>query len=121
LRAQDPKIDANYVKNRGSHVTVLVKNQAGLKELYKLITQSHTKDYFGSPKILKSELVKAKASGNLLFGSGCVNGEVFDQARTNLISHLEKTISFYDFIEIQPLAVYKHLLQNDTLTEEELI
>jgi len=121
IRLENKKSDANYTKNRGHHATVLVKNQKGLKELYKLITKSHTENFFGSPKILKSELQNVQANGNLLVGSGCINGEIFDLARTGLISNLEKKLLEYDFIEIQPLSVYKHLLQNDSLNEEELV
>jgi DNA polymerase-3 subunit alpha (Gram-positive type) len=109
------------VKNRGNHVTVLAKNQEGIKDLYKLISKSHTKDFFGSPKILKSDLKAAHDKGNLLLGSGCVNGEIFDSARTDLIDNIEAQMQFYDFIEIQPLSVYKHLIQNNSLTDEELI
>jgi len=121
IRPADKKQDANFVKNRGNHVTVLAKNQEGIKDLYKLISKSHTKDFFGSPKILKSDLKAAHDKGNLLLGSGCVNGEIFDSARTDLIDNIEAQMQFYDFIEIQPLSVYKHLIQNNSLTDEELI
>lgn len=118
---KDHKDDANFVRTRGAHVSVLAKNQAGLKELYKLISKSHTEEFYGSPRILKSTLAEMRDKNHdILLGSGCVNGEVFESARTDTVEKLREHIRFYDYIEIQPLAVYKHLLQNDSLTEQEL-
>lgn len=110
----------NFVRNRGYHVTVLVKNQVGLKELYKIISQTHTNSLLGSPKIFQNKLKEWRDNQNLLIGTSCVNGEIFDLARTNTLDVLEEKIKFYDYVEVQPLSVYKNLLQNDTLTQSEL-
>ncbi|WP_338971279.1 PolC-type DNA polymerase III [Spiroplasma endosymbiont of Panorpa germanica] len=120
LIPQEDKENANYIKSRGFHINVLAKNQAGLKELYKLISHSHTKNFFGSPKIFKSKILEVKKNNNILIGSGCVNGEIFELARTGLESDLIKAIKIYDYIEIQPLSVYKNLLQTNDLTLEGL-
>ncbi|MCL8211245.1 DNA polymerase III PolC-type [Mesoplasma sp. JKS002658] len=120
IRPVDHHNDANFTRARGVHVNVLAKNQEGLKELYKLISLSHTQEYFTSPKVLKSTLDKFHAQNNLLFGSGCVNGAVFESARTDTEAKLREQINYYDYIEIQPLSVYKHLIQNGALDEAEL-
>ncbi|ATZ16500.1 DNA polymerase-3 subunit alpha (Gram-positive type) [Entomoplasma freundtii] len=114
------KRNMNYVKTRGFHVSILAKNQAGIKDLYKLVSTSHTKTLLGVPKVFKDDLATYHQKGNLLLGSGCVNGEIFDLARTSTLDQLAKSMAFYDYIEVQPKSVYKNLLQNDTLDATEL-
>ena len=46
-----------------------------------------------------------------MIGSGCYNCEVFDAARTKSEEELINVINFYDYVEVQPLEVYDHLLQ----------
>ena len=46
-------------------------------------------------------------NGNLLIGSSCVNGEVFDIAQTRSEKELEEVMRFYDYIELQPLGNYQ--------------
>ncbi|AUB31841.1 PolC-type DNA polymerase III [Spiroplasma floricola] len=106
----------NFRRSRGFHVNVLAKNQDGLKDLYKLISYSHTENFLGSPKIFQSKLLEMREKNNILIGSGCVNGIVFEYARTGTFKMLEEAINLFDYIEIQPLSVYKKLLQTDDLT-----
>ncbi|QVK09055.1 PolC-type DNA polymerase III [Mycoplasma mycoides] len=110
----------NYYKNKGFHTNILVKNQAGLKELYKLVTKSHTTNFYAFPKIFKDDLIQIKQNNNLLFGASCVNSEIFELARTSTLENLKQAIGFYDYIEIQPISVYKNLLQNDSLDLDQL-
>ncbi|QEH62063.1 DNA polymerase III subunit alpha [Spiroplasma chinense] len=112
--------DENFRRTRGHHVNVLVKNQEGLKDLYKLISFSHTKNFLGSPKIFKSKLLEMREKGNILIGSGCVNGEIFDYVRTGTIEMIVDAISKLDYVEVQPPSVYKKLVQIGDVTEEEL-
>lgn len=108
-----------YKKIRSKHITILVKNQTGLLELFKLITAAHTKYFYSSPKLLRSTINKHRS--NLLIGSSCVNGDVFEFARNKNLHELRKIISFYDYIEIQPPSVYKHLVQMGDLSETRLL
>ncbi|AHI53980.1 DNA polymerase III subunit alpha (PolC) [Spiroplasma sabaudiense Ar-1343] len=120
IHPEDNKNNTNYLRSRGHHTNVLAKNQDGLKDLYKLISWSHTFNFFGSPKIFQSKLLEFRQKNNILIGSGCVNGQIFDLARTGRIVDLEAAILNYDFVEIQPLSVYKNLIQTSDLTNEEL-
>ena len=128
---QDMQDSDCFNKVRDKHVTILVKNMTGLKELFELITLSHTTylsynrkstaNIVAEPRIIRSEIEKRRRNGNLLIGSACVNGEVMDMARTGSEEDLERVMAFYDYIEIQPLANYEFLIaQNSILDEDRL-
>lgn len=113
LMLSDPQ---SFKKVRPMHTTVFAKNKEGLKELFELITLSHTQylsteTAAGEPRIPRFELEAKRKNGNLLIGSSCQNGEIFDLAHTRDAQRLEDAMEFYDYIEIQPLACYANLLQ----------
>lgn len=117
----DDKENINLLRSRGMHVNVLAKNQQGLKDIFKLVSISHTDNFFNSPKIFKEKLQEFKTKNNILVGAGCVNSEVFEIARIGTDEKLEQIIQFYDYIEIQPLSVYKNLINDNQLEEHELL
>ena len=118
-----------FVKNRAFHTTILCKNMKGLKELFKLVTISNTEtlavfgkanakgdassEFIAEPRIFK-ETINAHRD-DLLIGSACFNGEVFEMASTRSKEDLAKAISFYDYIEIQPLENYRYLYEDREL------
>ena len=71
------------------------------------------------PKIPRREIEKYRE--NLLLGSACFNGEVFQTAMNYGDEVLKKAISFYDYIEIQPLENYSFLLNMGEMNEDELM
>ncbi len=111
------------------HAMVFAKNKKGLKELFELITLSHTtylswshkneSNVTGEPRLPRAELAKKAANGNLLIGSACQNGEIFDLAHTGSKEDLEKAMEFYDYIEIQPLEAYKNLIDRGSVHNAE--
>ncbi|MCD8209899.1 MAG: PolC-type DNA polymerase III [Coprobacillus sp.] len=101
------------------HVTALAKNQAGLKNLYKLVSLSHTQYFSEIPKVPRHELINHR--DGLLLGSACFNGEVFEVARNKTYQDLLEIMKFYDFIEIQPLENYSFLENIDELSHDEVI
>ena len=90
------------------HIIALAKNLDGLHDLYRLITKSNIEYLAKLPKIPRRELSALRK--NLLFGSACFNGEVFEIAQNKNEDALRKAISFYDYIEIQPLPNYIYLV-----------
>ncbi|AVN62325.1 PolC-type DNA polymerase III [Mesoplasma coleopterae] len=121
LEPENDKENVNLLRSRGVHVNVLAKNQQGLKDIFKLVSISHTDNFFNSPKVFKEKLKKIKEKNNILIGAGCVNSEVFEIARIGTDQKLEEIMPFYDYIEIQPLSVYKNLINDNQLEENELI
>ncbi|WP_342252271.1 PolC-type DNA polymerase III [Spiroplasma endosymbiont of Amphibalanus improvisus] len=110
--------DVVYNYQYGKHIVVLVKNQAGLKDLFKLISKSYIDRFYKSPKIFVSDIIKVR--DNLLIGSACVNGQVFDDALNKSDKELIETMDFFDYIEVQPLSVYKHLVQKGNVNNTDL-
>lgn len=96
------------------HLCCLVKNKTGLKNLFKIISYANTTYLFkgSEPKLPRGELKKLREG--LLIGSGCVNGEIFESAKTLDDEELTNLMQFYDYIEIQPISAMKHLLQMES-------
>jgi len=109
--------DEHYKHLRPVHVVALAKNAAGLKDLFKIISFSHINYFANVPKVPRSLLVQYRE--NLLLGSACFNGEVFDTARTRTKEVLQKVVSFYDYIEVQPTENYSYLINMGDIKDEE--
>ena len=56
------------------------------------------------PRVIRSTLEKYRE--NLLLGSACLNGEVFELACNGDDARLEEAMKLYDYIELQPLGNY---------------
>ncbi len=100
--------------SRPFHMSVLVKNRVGLKNLFKIISFANTKYLFkgDQPKLPREELNSHREG--LLFGSGCVNGEIFEAAFTKEDEELAKMMQYYDYIEVQPPEVYSYLVDMES-------
>jgi DNA polymerase-3 subunit alpha (Gram-positive type) len=110
----------NFMKtSRPSHVTMLVKNNAGLKSLYQLVSASNV-DYLGEYPLLPRSLIEQNRK-DLLVGSACFNGEIFDIASTRVEKTLMKVMNFYDYIEVQPIDNYSFLVQTKRVADNQVI
>ena len=77
-------------------------------------------DYLSDfPKIPRSEIMKYRE--NFLIGSACANGEVFDTALTRTEDILLSKMSFYDYIEIQPLDNYVYLVNEEQVDSLDVV
>ena len=110
-----PKEVLRYL--RPYHCVALCKNQEGLKDLYKIISISHC-EYVGQLPLTPRSILD-KYRSNLILGSACFNGEVFQAATRCNLDKLKKAISYYDYIEIQPLDCYSYLINMNELPSKE--
>lgn len=111
--------DEIHKYGRSYHVNLLVKNKTGLKNLFKIISLANTTYLYKTPRILRSEIERHREG--LLVGSGCYESEVFIEAKSKSEDELSNIIRFYDYVEVQPLECYNHMIQTgDFGTEVEL-
>lgn len=99
------------------HVVVLAINEQGLKDLFKLISLSNIEYIADVPKIPRHILSQYR--DNLLVGSACFNGEVFEYAKNRSAEDLAAKVRFYDYIEIQPPANYSYLINMGDFSDED--
>lgn len=101
------------------HVIAFAKNLKGLKELYKLVSISHI-DYLANVPLIPRRILQEHRQ-DLLLGSACLNGEVFETSRYYNRARLIETCSFYDYIEVQPPENYSFLVNMGEMSNEEVI
>ena len=102
------------------HILLLVKDQTGLENLYKLVSESHLKYFHRYPRIPRSLLTEYREG--LLLGTACEAGELFTALLNGVEEQqVERIAAFYDFFEIQPLTNNEFLVREGRLTKEELI
>lgn len=110
------KGEGDFHRLRPSHCILLAQNQKGLKNLYKLISYSHIHYFHRTPRIPRSLLQELREG--LLVGSGCDKGEVFEGIMQKSPEEVEEIAKFYDYLEIQPVSNYQHLIERELVKSE---
>ncbi|SFE24787.1 PolC-type DNA polymerase III [Trichococcus pasteurii] len=111
----------SYKRARPFHATILAKNQDGLKDLFKIISASNIDYYYRTPRLPRSVLQASRE--NLLIGSACSEGEIFEAMMQKGAEAAKAKAKFYDYIEVMPKEVYaplitKELVKNESDLEE---
>ena len=105
---------------------ILVKNQAGLKTLYELVSKSHI-EFFGNrkPRIPKTLLNEMRENLLLASSASIVFQNSGELARLYLRGtekeDIEEKAKFYDYIEIYPLSNYIDAVETGEIDNIEVI
>jgi DNA polymerase III subunit alpha, Gram-positive type len=103
-------IDSNeaYKYQIPKHATLIAKNEVGLKNLFKIVSKSHTDHFYKEARVVRRFLSEHREG--IMIGSSCVEGEVFKTALEKTYDELLRVCQFYDYLEVQPPEVYSHLI-----------
>lgn len=103
---------------RSHHVIILAKNNTGRENLYRLVSASFLEYFSNRPRIPKSLLNKYREG--LIVGSACEQGELYQALlREEPSARVSQIVSFYDYLEIQPLGNNKFMLHDDNIENVE--
>jgi len=108
LLALNDNVGKDLSNQRPFHCNIYARTQAGKKNLYKLISLSHTEHFHRVPTIPRTKLTEYREG--LMVISGCEKGELFETVLNKSRGEAEQVAEFYDVLEIQPLDMYLHLL-----------
>ena len=109
--------EVNVKKQSLKNIMVLVKTQAGLKNMYRLVSEAHIK-YFGNKKARIPKSVLTENREGLIIGSSLTAhfmniGELADLYLRHDLEKLEEAAKFYDYIELLPKSTYNELIEKD--------
>lgn len=108
FNAHIPK-ESGHDKPFPNHVTLLVQTQAGLKNLFKMISKAHVDYLFEEQPRTPRKVIEELREG-ILVGSSCGSGELFKSLLKYGYEKTKEKAKFYDYIEVMPLLAYRPLL-----------
>lgn len=93
---------------RPFHCCIYALNPVGKKNLYRLVSLSHTEYFNRVACIPRSKLVELREG--LFISSGCEKGEFFESVLNKSVEEAERVAEFYDVLEVQPVDYNMHLV-----------
>ena len=104
-------------KAKTHHGIILVKNEVGRVNLYRLISESHINYFNRRPRIPKSLINKYREG--LIIGSACEAGELYKAVLYGESDdEITRLCNFYDYYEIQPTGNNMFMLEKDSIPVE---
>ena len=108
------------LKKKYYHLIILVKDQRGLKNLYKIVSRAHLDYFFKKPRVPRSLLNQYREG--LLLTSACEAGELYRAiVEGRPYEELKKIASYYDILEVQPLGNNEYMVREGRVDSDEKI
>ena len=93
------------------HAIMLIQNETGRVNLYRLVSESHLKYFYRRPRIPKSLFIKYREG--ILLGSACEAGELARAiTKDEGEERIDELCKFYDYLEIQPAGNNQFMLES---------
>ncbi|WP_125761167.1 PolC-type DNA polymerase III [Companilactobacillus hulinensis] len=105
-----------YKQARPSHAILIAKTQAGLKNMFKIVSYGMTEYYYRTARVPRRLLNKYREG--ILVGSACKDGEVFNTMMQKGYEDTRELAQYYDYLEVMPKPVYQHLLDAKLIKDE---
>ena len=99
------------LKKKYYHLIILVQNQVGLKNLYRIVSAAHTQYFFKKPRVPRSLLNNYREG--LLLSPACEAGELYRAIVAGQpYEQLLRIADYYDYLEVQPLGNNEFMVRN---------
>lgn len=106
-----------YKQQHPFHAVILAQTQAGLKNLFKLASDSMINHFYRVARVPRSVLEEYREG--LIVGSACADGEVFTAMMQKGYEAAKAKAKNYDYLEIQPKPLYAPLLERELVRDED--
>ena len=115
----DEEGNIDYKSPKTNHIILLVQNQTGMKNMYKMVSISHLNYFYKRPRLPKSLINQCREG--IIVGGACEAGEVYravlDCYRNGEdpleSAAVKEIVDFYDYLEIQPLCNNQFLIEKE--------
>lgn len=92
----------------GKWLNLYVKRQENIKDMYELVSISHTTNFFSRPTLFR-EQIQAKRNDGLLITNAVHESDLIEALFSKTDDEIKKIISWYDFITLPSLNTQAHL------------
>ena len=100
------------------HIIILAKTQAGIRNLYKLVSEAHIDNFFRRPRTKRSRLMEMREG--LIIGGACEAGEIYRSVIGGKSDEeIKEVMSFYDYVEIQPIGNNAYMIEKGSVKDED--
>ncbi|MBQ3824375.1 MAG: PHP domain-containing protein, partial [Clostridia bacterium] len=100
-------------KIQSHHIIFLVKNAVGLKNLYKMVSESSVDCLYKSRPMTTRSMVEKYREG-LLIGTACSEGELYKMILEGKSDdEIIDAIKMYDYLEVQPIQNDRYLIEGE--------